>query len=160
MIQEKQKTRTKSNLHIQHQKTFAIMKSVIVRLIGKSKLYSFWYISQGSIKIKTLKQCLNLEQKFNKCFKELYLGWGLLLTSLLSFSSLISFEGWRSKKGHAIISVIENQWCHSVLLTFAHIYRWLNLKKFFTLAQISNKKVPNYSPEHYPAKKKMLMGVI
>ena len=61
------------------------------------------------------------KKKFNKCFKELYLGWGLLLTSLLSFSSLISFEGWRSKKFHAIISVIENQWYHSDLLTFAQL---------------------------------------
>ena len=30
---------------------------------------------------------------------------------------------------------------------------WLNLRKFFILAQISPKKVPNHNPKPYPLKK-------
>ena len=35
------------------------------------------------------------------------------------------------------------------LMSFMEVsYRWLNLQEFFTLAQISQKKVPNHSSEH------------
>jgi hypothetical protein len=37
---------------------------------------------------------------------------------------------------------------------------WLNLRKIYTLTQISPKKVPNHNPERYLPKEKMLRVVI
>ena len=59
------------------------------------------------------------------------------------------------KEGQGIIHILRKH-LYSTVYDLTSSFRWVNLKKFFTLAQISPKKAPNYDPEHNPPKEKML----